>query len=111
MHEIQDSGEEYVTVPPDLLDSRTGEAGGQVTGGGAGRRAEPRGSANRRWRRQSPAFRPPSWVNPSPSVGSRAGSGWAARGRGWPGMGGRDQGAVRRGVGDGRQGVRRGVGA
>jgi len=45
MHEIQDSGEEYVTVPPDLLDSRTGEAGGQVTGGGAGCRAEPRGSA------------------------------------------------------------------
>ena len=34
-----------------------------------------------------------SWVNPSPSVGSRAG--WAARGRGWPGMGGR----VRRGAG------------
>ena len=80
MHEIQDSGEEYVTVPPDLLDLRTGEAGGQVTGGGAGRRAEPRGSANRRWRRRSPASRPPSWVNPSPSVGSRAG--WVARGRG-----------------------------
>ena len=40
MHEIQDSGEEYVTVPPDLLDSRTGEAGGQVTGGGAARVGE-----------------------------------------------------------------------